>query len=808
MGFYNEMKSKYNELVMKQLKYYNSIILKLARMENKRNFLLNCRRMDLEIPCTKINISHLDIKFSRKKIDNIIQDISRKILNIIIIEAISEIKQLRKEKERLETYIFTRLESIESGDYITKQDEYYKTQYKLFKQKYSDKLQQYYIRTYKKAYNNNSNTNWLINCTDKQIPEYAQNILSMGHNFNLPYNNQNIPIAKIISSIETCISKEENAEIIRPEVNNILVNFINKKTQEKKKHTIFEIDARKTKKFIKDNDDIIVCRADKGNSTVIMDKKDYLHKAKQLLQDSSTYKKINRDPTNKIQKEINNITNQCIQQNIIDKRTGMQWKSLNTTAPVIYFVPKVHKKDIPLRPIVSTIKSPTYNIAKYINNSLKHCMHYNYQIKDSWNFVEYIKKLENIPNDHKIVSFDVSSLFTNIPIDLAIKIIRNKWDLISAHTSLTEELFNNAIKLCLETTYFRYNDEFFQQIFGVPMGSPLSGIIANIVMEHIEEQIIKSLPFKLLFYKRYVDDIIICLPEHLIPYTFYRFNSFHERIKFTKEIEINEQISFLDILLKRDNGHIKINWYTKPTWSGRYLNYKSENPMIHKINSLNAILDRAIKFTAVENRPTEIKKVKNTFIQNNYPVELVNKQIRRRLARSYNSFEKKTKDRMFTSIPYVKDLSEKLNKIITKYTKTKALAYKPANTIQKIFSKIKYINSKEKTCNVIYKLDCECGAAYIGETKQQLHKRMVQHKSNVKLKQIEVTALAKHAVENNHKFDFNNVQILENEENYNKRLILEMIHIVKNDKAVNNKRDTEGLSNTYFNTIRKIKQIR
>lgn len=105
---------------------------------------------------------------------------------------------------------------------------------------------------------------------------------------------------------------------------------------------------------------------------------------------------------------------------------------------------------------------------------------------------------------------------------------------------------------------------------------------------------------------------------------------------------------------------------------------------------------------------------------------------------------------------------------------------------------------------MVYKLNCECGACYIGETQQYLSKRISSHKSNIKFKSIHSTALAKHVLEENHKIDFENPEILDTESNFNKRLISEMMYISKNSRAMNHKTDIQSLSLLYENLITQI----
>ena len=90
----------------------------------------------------------------------------------------------------------------------------------------------------------------------------------------------------------------------------------------------------------------------------------------------------------------------------------------------IYGLPKVHKVGNPLRPIVNTIGSPTYALAKYLTNKLKPLTGNGFSfIKYSTHLVEMLKDWKMCEND-TLVSFDILSLYTNIPIDKAIDVVK------------------------------------------------------------------------------------------------------------------------------------------------------------------------------------------------------------------------------------------------------------------------------------------------------------------------------------------------------------------------------------------------
>jgi len=101
------------------------------------------------------------------------------------------------------------------------------------------------------------------------------------------------------------------------------------------------------------------------------------------------------------------------------------------------------------------------------------------------------------------------------------------------------------------------------------MGSPLSPILADIVLQDIEEAVLDRISAKHPFYIRYVDDILLAAPDNLLDVILEIFNSFHEKLKFTMEVSECDRINFLDNTLIIENKVIKFDLYKKPTNSGR-----------------------------------------------------------------------------------------------------------------------------------------------------------------------------------------------------------------------------------------------
>lgn len=194
---------------------------------------------------------------------------------------------------------------------------------------------------------------------------------------------------------------------------------------------------------------------------------------------------------------------------------------------------------------------------------------------------------------------------------------RRRWDELEDHTPIDRNSFTTAVKLVLGSTFFVHNGVFYKQTFGVPMGSPLSPVVASLVMERLEQESMRTLEEKQIsikVYRRYVDDCFCIAKEAHINTIVDVFNEFHDKLKFTVELEENEKLKFLDMTLQRTNGRITKIWTPKQT-NGRYLDFNSESPFQHKKNTAIALIDRAIKLTDAAERPKAIATVKQILLK-------------------------------------------------------------------------------------------------------------------------------------------------------------------------------------------------
>ncbi|XP_070577734.1 uncharacterized protein [Ptychodera flava] len=250
-----------------------------------------------------------------------------------------------------------------------------------------------------------------------------------------------------------------------------------------------------------------------------------------------------------------------------------------------------------------------------------------HHVKNSKHLAEEMETC-TIGEDEIFNSHDVVSLFTNTPIDYALDIIKERLvgdSKLKSRTLLSVDDIIELLKFIVNTTYFVFREQIYQQLFGTAMGSPVSPIVANLFMEHLEQQAIVTAPLncKPSLWKRYVDDILEKIKKGEVDNLTEHINKVDPTgsIKFTYEPEVEGQIPFLDTLIvRRDDGSVKLLVYRKKTHTDQYLNFASHHPLHHKLGVIRTLLDRSKNIiTLEEDRIKEEEHIKMALSRCGYP---------------------------------------------------------------------------------------------------------------------------------------------------------------------------------------------
>jgi predicted GIY-YIG superfamily endonuclease len=558
-----------------------------------------------------------------------------------------------------------------------------------------------------------------------------------------------------------------------------------------------------TKEFLRNNSDLLVTKADKGNVTVLLHKEKYVSEMEKLFSDKTTYQLTSKFSISQLQGRLNRMISKMKDTNAIDVPTAKGLKCHNGIIAKAYGLPKIHKKETPFRPIVSCCGTPLYALAKFLGNIIKNCVgNLPSNIKNSYEFREKMKNVV-IPENYKLVSFDVVSLFTNLDNTLIIRILAKKWNDIRkcSRTRLNYENFLEAYRLISDNTVFMFNGKTYHQVFGSPIGSPISPVLANLVLEELELTVFGKTSIKPLFFYRYVDDIVCAVNHDEIQDLQCALNSFHPKLQFTVEEENEGKLAFLDTLLIRENdGKIAMNWYHKPTWSGRYLQYHSNLPHSYKVNTVTLLAKKILHLSDEKFHSENFKLLTNTLLENGYPRKLIKNKIFQAKNQRTVERDKEKEEMNFVSVPYVKGLHEKMNDLCKNYSlKLIGKASRPLE--QTVFSKLKDTTPKEHQSNIIYNIKCECDKNYVGQTQQYFASRFKQHKSDANKNTENKSALSQHLSTTGHLINFDDATVCHHQASRIKRNLLEMIQIRKTSNALNLKTDTVLLPPAYDNLL-------
>ena len=490
---------------------------------------------------------------------------------------------------------------------------------------------------------------------------------------------------------------------------------------------------------------------------------------------------------------MNAISNNCN----ISKITG------HFTAGYIYGNPKIHKPNNPLRPIISQVPTPTYQLAKSLNNIITPYMPNQYSINSTNQFIDL---LHSQNGQGIMASLDVESLFTNVPIVDTIDIIsdyvyRNPDKL---PPQIPETILKALLELCTsKSPFISPTGQIYQQIDGVAMGSPLGPTFANYYMGHLENKIFDSHELKPKIYVRYVDDIFLLVnsvDDIIVLKTIFEENSV---LKFTFEININSKIPFLDVLINNSDNSFKTKVFHKPTDYGQCLNYNSNCPDRYKTSVVVNYLQRAYRVSSTWSEfDTETKHIKQLLINNNYPNYLVDREINRFLLKKFSDPTVNQESKTTINIFYNNQMHKnyKQEERIIKSLVHDNIDCKSDHSIKIIFY---YKNAKSSNLvirngppppsndsekhNLIYCYKCPSNhdqpKYYVGKTTTTLNQRMSQHKS------IQEHMLETHGTRSTKAERLTNTKILTRESNRNKLSIKEALYILHSSPEINKQDD-------------------
>ena len=531
------------------------------------------------------------------------------------------------------------------------------------------------------------------------------------------------------------------------------------------------------------NDDLIVKQSDKCKGLVVMQKTDYVSKASDLLKD---YLKVPTNPTPDLETKTKDLTNKILRGKVPDRTLDKLLPRWTRTAE-FYGLPKTHKPNNPLRPIVSACGDPLDKLSWFLQQILTQLLHFvPTYLENTGHYLSKVKRIfpGPLPKGAIVFSLDVVNLYGSIPIQEAIAatigLIKDNLGKINVYgLSLTD--IETLLQHVLTNNFIRFGSNYHKQTEGIAMGNRLAPPIAIAFMHSLESRFVESCYLKPSILLRYIDDYFgIWVHGLKTLLEFYEnINNLHPKIKFTLEhTYYSGSLPFLDTMFTvHPNGNYTTELFIKPMAAPIILNYESAHPKKTKLGILTSQTKRAIRVSSSPDATSRsLDKIKHLFLDNGYPEHIIDRTFRTSLRPTRLRQQNKTKkDKSlgqvtYMRLPYVNEtVCRRVNGIVRGSKQHIRVAWLSGPTLKNklVRSALESPPCRGKTrchtcpnglsgkChlkNVVYKISCKICLSnktpycYIGETSRPVRERFKEHLSDARLRKLG-TGLGEHILD-------------------------------------------------------------
>ena len=566
-------------------------------------------------------------------------------------------------------------------------------------------------------------------------PKYVMQTLALGpRNAVLDRFDPKELLAEIDDLMDHCRVSKVSEETIT-DINVKTLAYIKRCKKMKSSRNI-----QMTSKYLKEHG-LLAIPFDKGVGICVMRKEDYHSKMDQIIALPQFQKlvKNRRNAKNPVLKEedrVLGLLKTLLEENKIDEALYHRLKPMGSQPARLYGLAKVHKEDTPMRPVLSMPGSVYYRIAEYVAEHLAKVP----QCSISTSTAAICEKLKEIrlEEDEELISYDVVSMYTNVPVHEAIQICTDMLYNLTPdkRPNIEKDTFIQLCRTACCEVVMLTHDGYYIQKEGLAMGSSPAPHLANGWLSQYEEAIKGDSKL----YERYMDDILKEEKKGNIALKLDEINDLHPKLRFTVEREIDGKLPVLDMMILHDhtNGHLESTWYSKPTDTGLTMNYHALAPKRYKRSVVTGFVYRIYRSCSTwQHFHQSLEKAKRILEQNQYPPTFYGPLIRQAL---HNIFVGKEQ----SQVKETTDTSNITKKILRvqyrgKSTEHYARALHKINapcTVVMTLRKLKTALPSLKPpvamflkSGIVYEIQCpRCKACYVGQSGRHLQDRFTEHR--------------------------------------------------------------------------------
>ncbi|XP_023209972.1 uncharacterized protein LOC111639723 [Centruroides sculpturatus] len=503
--------------------------------------------------------------------------------------------------------------------------------------------------------------------------------------------------------------------------------------------------VKRSKKWLQSNN-ITMVKSDKSKAVVIMLRATYVSALHQYIVDTQC-QPADTSYTTRLQSRVGRFTRTGLATIL-----GLQNAVVSSPdTPRLFAFAKTHKPGHKLRPVIDKARSPTFILEKRIHHLLQnHLNSYGLTVSDSNALLAKLHKLKLNGNEYLTV-FDFVSMFPSIRLEPCFCELRDFFLTTTTDSQRFHSQILELTHLICYSSFFYFDGQTYIQKRGVPMGSPVSGDLCELVVRKLEEKVLLSFQSNILSYMRYVDDIlIIWKTKPDIEKVLEAFNKNAYGLTLKLDQESRTEVNYLDVQINTANNNITTTIYRKPTYCPLFIPRNSADPWTYKVSAFRALVSRAYSHCSeTSDTYRELKNIKRTASTHGFQQSLIDRlsTMQQSTITTTNTGTIDTQQKRVI-VPYEPSLHRIFSKIAKEVNVR--LTYKRKQNIFRLLSNAKD-KSDDKKAPGVYRIPLNDERfnrriTYIGSTYRSLEARIRDHKYDVS-KQKYNTALARYATE-------------------------------------------------------------
>ncbi|XP_067119305.1 uncharacterized protein [Centruroides vittatus] len=542
---------------------------------------------------------------------------------------------------------------------------------------------------------------------------------------------------------------------------------------------------RKTKKWLAE-ERIILLRADKNRALVLLKEETYKTMLRQYIVDTNS-EQVADNYVDRLHARVVRFT--CTP---LAKAQGLGRAVVaSPDTPRLFAFAKTHKPTPALRPILDKARAPTRLLETELHRILaRHLQDYPLTVKNSRELVDALKRTQVTESAHVTV-LDFQALYPSIKIEPCFCALR---DVLLAKYSLPahrKHVLELAHLVCYNSL-FGFDNATYLQKRGVPMGSPISGDLCELILRQLERDVIPRFTHDIILYRRYVDDVMIIWKNGPNVHDFLRSVNDNPYGLTLKLDQISStDVHFLDVTIQLRGNNIETRVYYKPDYIPMYIPAGSEDPYPYKIAAFRALVRRAYTHNSKrEDTLTELAHIEDIAASHGYRRGLVRKLARnlRNTNAAHHAARARDRSKSGPNQRTVVQYNRGMHDIYKEIARKKGTDLTFSRT-QSIYSLLR--NAKDKPDFLrapgVYSIPVrdhrsQTDLIYIGSTKRSVKKRIAEHRYDVNKKR-HTTALSTYATDPDIKADFDKTSLIKTSFDTDRIRALETLEIYKASKS-------------------------